>query len=377
MFKKIFLSAIVTALFVGQAYAQTADSLASYTNPKPHKVVELQEREFGKTPKNIILLIADGMSATQVFAGITANGGMLNLNHMKHIGFTQTQSANNYITDSAAGGTAIATGQRVNNGAIAVDANGQPIPTILQISDKKGKATGLVSTSGITHATPASFIAHQPSRNMYEAIAADFLNTDIDIFIGGGLEHFNQREDGRDLTKDLNKKGYQVFTSLKESAETTKAPMAIFTAEGHNADYSERGEMLTEATRKVLEVLSADPNGFFVMIEGSQIDWGGHANSTPYIVGEMLDFDRAVGAALEFAAKDGETLVIVTADHETGGMTINGGSFEEHSVTAKYTSTNHTAVMIPTFAYGPGAEAFIGIYDNTDLFVKMMTLFGY
>lgn len=381
MFKKIFLLATVTSFFVGQAYAQTyaqtADSLASYTNPKPHKVVELQERDFGKTPKNIILLIADGMSTTQVSAAITVNGGMLNINHMKHIGFTHTQSADNYITDSAAGGTAIATGQRVNNGAIAVDADGKAIPTILQISDKKGKATGLVSTSGITHATPASFIAHQPSRNMYEAIAADFLKTDIDIFIGGGLEHFNQREDGRDLTKDLNKKGYQVFTSLKESAGATKAPMAIFTAEGHNADYSDRGEMLTDATRKVIEVLSADPNGFFVMIEGSQIDWGGHANSTPYIVGEMLDFDRAVGAALEFAAKDGETLVIVTSDHETGGMTINGGSFEDHSVTAKYTSTNHTAVMIPTFAYGPGAEAFIGIYNNTDLFVKMMTLFGY
>jgi alkaline phosphatase len=377
MFKKILLSATITAFMVGQAYAQAPDSLASYTNPKPHKVVELQDRSFGKTPKNIILLIGDGMSATQIFAGITANGGMLNLNHLKHIGFSQTQSADNYITDSAAGGTAIATGQRVNNGVIALDADGEPIPTILQISDKKGKATGLVSTSGITHATPASFIAHQTSRNMYEAIAADFLKTDIDIFIGGGLEHFNQREDGRDLTKDLNKKGYQVFTSLKESTGATKAPMAIFTAEGHNADYSERGEMLTEATRKVIEVLSADPNGFFVMIEGSQIDWGGHANSTPYIVGEMLDFDRAIGAALEFAAKDGETLVIVTADHETGGMTINGGSFEEHSVTAKYTSTNHTAVMIPTFAYGPGAEAFIGIYDNTDLFVKMMNLFGY
>jgi alkaline phosphatase len=377
MFKKIFITATIAAFIATQVGAQTPDSLASYTNPKPHKVVELQNRQFGKTPKSIILLIGDGMSATQIFAGITANGGRLNLNHMKHIGFTQTQSADNYITDSAAGGTAIATGQRVNNGVIALNADGQPIPSILQISDKNGKATGLVSTSGITHATPASFIAHQTSRNMYEAIAADFLKTDIDIFIGGGLEHFNQREDGRDLTKDLNKKGYQVFTSLKASAGATKAPMAIFTAEGHNADYSDRGEMLTDATRKVLEVLSADPNGFFVMIEGSMIDWGGHDNSTPYIVGEMLDFDRAIGAALEFAAKDGETLVIVTADHETGGMTINGGSFKEHTVTAKYTSPDHTAVMVPTFAYGPGAEAFIGIYDNTDLFVKMMNLFGY
>lgn len=377
MFKKILLTASIATFIASQALAQTADSLAHYTNPKPHKVVELQDRQFGETPKNIILLIGDGMSATQIFAGITVNGGMLNLNHMKHIGFSQTQSADNYITDSAAGGTAIATGQRVNNGVIALDADGQPIPTILQISDKNGKATGLVSTSGITHATPASFIAHQTSRNMYEAIAADFLKTDIDIFIGGGLEHFNQREDGKDLTKDLKDKGYQVFTSLEESAGSSEAPMAIFTAEGHNPDFDGRGEMLTEATRKVIEVLSADPDGFFVMIEGSQIDWGGHDNSTPYIVGEMLDFDRAVGAALKFAAEDGETLVIVTADHETGGMTINGGNFEAHSVTAKYTSTNHTAVMVPTFAYGPGAEAFMGIYDNTDLFVKMMTLFGY
>ena len=377
MSKRIFLTAAIALFIVAQACAQTADSLAHYTNPEPHQVVELPLQQFTATPKNIILLIGDGMGVAQVFAGITANGGMLNLNHMKHIGFSQTQSADNYITDSAAGGTAIATGQRVNNGVIAVDTEGNAIPTILEISNKNGKATGLVSTSGITHATPASFIAHQPSRNMYEDIAADFLKTDIDVFIGGGLKHFRQREDGIDLTKDLKEKGYQVFTSMEESAGATEGPMAIFTAKSHNPEFSERGEMLTEATRKALEVLSADPEGFFVMIEGSQIDWGGHGNSTPYIVGEMLDFDRALGAALEFAANDGETLVIVTADHETGGMTINDGSFEEHSVTGKYTSTNHTAVMVPTFAYGPGAEAFIGIYDNTEIFVKMMTLFGY
>ena len=377
MLNKKLLIIIVATLFVTQSYSQEEEFIPDYTNTQTHSIVELKEQEFGVKPKNIILLIGDGMGVAQIFSGITANAGMLNINHMKHIGFSQTQSANKYITDSAAGGTAISTGQRVDNGAIAVDAQGKAIPTILEISEQNGKATGLVSTSAITHATPASFIAHQTSRKMYEQIAADFLKTDIDIFIGGGKNNFTKREDGKDLTKELKNKGYQVFTSIKDSENVTQAPIAIFTADEHNPRVAERGDMLIQATNKALEVLSTDPDGFFIMIEGSQIDWGGHDNSTPFIVTEMLDFDKAVGAALEFAAKDGETLVIVTADHETGGMAITDGSFEEKSVTGSYTTTGHTAVMVPVFSYGPGAEEFIGIYKNTEIFKKMMKMFDF
>ncbi len=147
-----------------------------------------------KKPKNVVFLIGDGMGISQIFAGLTANHGHLFLENCKYIGFSKTQSADNYITDSAAGGTALSAGVKTYNGAIGVDANKKPVKTILEEAEEKGLATGLVSTSAITHATPASFIAHQPNRNMYEEIAADFLKTDIDVFIGGGYRSFHQKK---------------------------------------------------------------------------------------------------------------------------------------------------------------------------------------
>lgn len=356
---------------------QNADSLATFVNPEQHKVVAIKNPKFKKKPKNVILFIGDGMGVTQVFSGITSNGGQLNLNHMKNIGFSQTQSADNYITDSAAGGTALATGVRTNNGVVGMDVNKQPLKSILEISEENGKATGLVSTSAITHATPASFIAHQPSRNLHEDIASDFLKTNIDVFIGGGEDHFTKRKDGRNLSEELKAKGYSVYSNLEAAESDNKAPMAIFTAGEHNATYPERGKMLPEATLKAINILKLDKKGFFLMVEGSQIDWGGHANSTPYIVKEMLDMDVALGLALEFAAQNRETLVILTADHETGGMTINGGNIGTGTVTAKYTTKDHSAVMVPVFAYGPGAEEFTGIFKNTEIFNKIKNLFGF
>jgi alkaline phosphatase len=289
----------------------------------------------------------------------------------------QTQSADDYITDSAAAGTAIATGVRVNNGVIAIDQDGKVLKSILYISEDNNKATGLVSTSAITHATPASFVANQPDRGMYEDIAGDFLDSGIDLFIGGGKEHFTSREDGRNLLEELSQNNYRVFSSLEEAASVKTGPMAILTAAIHNEVYPERGNLLPDATQKAIEVLQSNKEGFFLMVEGSQIDWGGHANNTTYIVHETLDFDRAVGKALTFAANNKKTLVIVTADHETGGMSIDNGDISKGTLSAKYTTDDHTGIMVPVFAYGPGAEAFIGIYKNTDLFVKMVEAFGF
>lgn len=362
----------------GQEDYKNPDPNFSFENPTPHKPVALPETvKFKKRPKNIILLIGDGMGVAQVYSALTANKGQLNLNYMKHIGFMQTQSADDYITDSAAAGTAIATGVRVNNGAIAIDQDGKVLKSILYISEDNNKATGLVSTSAITHATPASFVANQPDRGMYEDIAGDFLDSGIDLFIGGGKEHFTSREDGRNLLEELSQNNYRVFSSLEEAASVKTGPMAILTAAIHNEVYPERGNLLPDATQKAIEVLQSNKEGFFLMVEGSQIDWGGHANNTTYIVHETLDFDRAVGKALTFAANNKKTLVIVTADHETGGMSIDNGDISKGTLSAKYTTGDHTGIMVPVFAYGPGAEAFIGIYKNTDLFVKMVEAFGF
>src|SRR5690606_10752825 len=296
----LFLSIAVLSLSCacGQSQTSTTGPKYGFETPAPHTPVVLpDEVEFASSPKNIILLIGDGMGVTQVYSALTANQGQLNLVHMKNVGFSQTQSADNYTTDSAAGGTALATGQRVKNGVIAMDENGNPVKSILYLSEENNKATGLVSTSAITHATPASFIAHQPYREMYEDIAADFVGSGIDIFIGGGRNHFTKRKDGRNLLEELQQLDYKVFNSLEEAASASTAPIAILTAEEHNPSYPERGEMLPEATKKAIEVLSNNENGFFLMIEGSRIDWGGHANNISEVVQETLDFDRAIGVA--------------------------------------------------------------------------------
>jgi alkaline phosphatase len=354
--------------------SKSEDIEKTYISKSNYEVKEFAQKFKGDKPKNIILLIGDGMGVSQVFAGLTANKGRLFLENCKYIGFSKTQSADDYITDSAAGGTALSTGVKTKNGAIGVDALGNPVKTILEEASENGLATGLVSSSAITHATPASFIAHQASRGSYEDIAADFLKTDIDVFIGGGLDHFTKRKDGRNLVDELKNKGYQFETEMDKIQKVKKGKLVGLTAEVHNGRMNERGDMLPVAAETAIDILSKDKEGFFLMVEGSQIDWGGHAGSAIYVVEDMLDFDQVVGQALEFAAKDKETLVVVTADHETGGMALTGGSIKDGMVKAAFPTGDHTSVMVPVFSYGPGAEEFIGIMENTDIHAKMKKL---
>ncbi len=338
---------------------------------------EQETREKSNAPniKNVILMIGDGMGTAQIYAGLTANKGWLNLEKTTHTGFIKTTASDNYITDSAASATAYSAGYKTYNGAIGVDSTGNPVPTILEIAEENGLATGLVATSSITHATPASFIAHQPSRNMAEEIAADFLETDVDVFIGGGEEYFNSREDGRNLNEELEQNGYLVSNDIEEITGVKSGKLAGFLPVRR---WSEgRGDQLMETSQTAIDILNKNENGFFLMIEGSQIDWGSHDNDLDYTVNEMLDFDRTIGKVLEFAAKDGETLVVITADHETGGLTLTGGDIPTGKIEAEFSTGSHTGVMVPVFSYGPGAEAFSGIYDNTVVFDKLMEAFQF
>ncbi len=334
--------------------------------------------EENKYPKNIILLIGDGMGVTQVYAGMTANKGKLNLEEAQYVGLCKTYSASNYITDSGAGGTAMSIGKKTYNGAIGVDKDTVPHKNILEIYDESGKSTGVISTSSITHATPASFIAHRKSRHDYEGIAADFLKSPVDVFIGGGLKHFTEREDQRDIAMELEEKGFHVYHDLDSAQSSNKNQIAVLTAEGHNPSQLEgRGEMLVKATELAINRLSSDEDGFFLMVEGSQIDWGGHDNNLEYVISEMLDFDRAIGVAMDFAKKNGETLVVITSDHETGGLALTGGNLESGEVEGAFSTGGHTSVMVPVFSYGPGAGLFSGIYENTDIFNKLHQLQGH
>ncbi len=355
-------------LFTNFSFGQ----IGTENNPKP-----LKKQDHTKV-KNIILMIGDGMGTSQIYAGMTANKGHLNIERFRDIGFSKTYSANDYITDSGAGGTALSTGFKTYNGAIGVDKDTIPRTTILEYAEKNGKSTGLVVTCSITHATPASFISHQPSRKMMEEIALDFLKTDIEVFFGGGLDNFRYRKDGIDLTRHLAGKGYQIICSPDSIPFANGQKVAGLLYKEHPPKYSDgRGEILTNASLKAIEILNQNSNGFFLMIEGSQIDWGGHDNDASYVVNEMIDFDRAIGKVLEFARENGNTLVIITADHETGGMGLNSGSIEKGEVNAKFTTGDHTGVMVPVFAFGPDAENFRGIYENTAIFDKMMSAFGF
>jgi alkaline phosphatase len=248
-----------------------------------------------------------------------------------------------------------------------------PLTTILEIAEQNGLATGLVATSSITHATPASFISHQKSRMMDEEIAMDFLKTDIDVFIGGGKKFFEKRTDNKNLLDQLKSNGYTVATGLEEINAVSTGKLAGFIADEQPRKVTEgRGQALAESAMKAIELLSMNEKGFFIMVEGSQIDWGGHANDSEYIISEMEDFDYTVGKVLDFAEANRETLVIITADHETGGYGIVGGDIEAGTVETRFLTAFHTATMVPVFAYGPGAEAFAGTYHNTAIFNKMM-----
>lgn len=327
--------------------------------------------------KNVVLLIGDGMAIPHITAAMTANQGRLFMANLKYTGLVKTSSSSDYITDSGAGGTAIATGHKTYNGAIGLNQAEEPVKSILEIAEANGLATGLISTSKITHATPAAFIAHNTQRANYEAIAADFLDTDIEVFIGGGEADFAKRKDGNNLLTGLHDRGYEIARTITEVKESRSERLAAFLDEGHLPRYSQRGNILPPATKKALEMLSKDEDGFFLMVEGSQIDWGAHDKDGRYVVEETLDFDRAVGEALTFAARDSNTLVIVTSDHETGGMAVVDGDKEKGQFTARFATGNHTASMVPLFAFGPGAEHYTGIYENTAIFNKMLESYNF
>ena len=331
-----------------------------------------------KTPKNIILMIGDGMGLSQVTAAHTAKKGKLEMARCKHTGFCTTSSNSDYVTDSAASGTALATGSKTNNGVIGIDAMGDTLKSVLEMAEEHGLATGLVATSKITHATPAAFIGHNESRNNYDALALDFLKTDIDVFIGGGRNNFDRREDSLDLTEKLINNHYTVANTLEEIKAHSNGKLAGLLYPDHpNRMLDGRGQMLMASSEKAVELLNKNNKGFFLMIEGSQIDWGGHDMSSEYVLTEAVDFDNVVGKILDFAERDGETLVIITADHECGGYALMGGNREEGTVDGQFVAGHHSATMVPVFAFGPGAEQFTGIIDNTDIFKKMVTLFGF
>lgn len=334
--------------------------------------VRAQKNQSKKKPKRVVFLIGDGMGLTQISAAMSQYKGQNAFMRFPVIGLSKTSSARHYITDSGAGATAFTIGKKTYNYAIGVDADSTARPTLFELAKIKKFATGVVVTSSIQHATPASFYAHVPNRKLYDSISTFLLNLNCDIAIGGGSDFIYKRADKRDLATELSNKG---FTLVNDSVlKPFNANKIIYTlaADGMKTMQQGRGDYLKRASLMAIDKLRINPN-YFLMIEGSQIDWGGHANDYAYMAYELWDFNEVINAVLDLAAQDDELLIIVTADHETGGLTLNGAD-DKLSFKPKYSTPDHTGVMVPVFAFGAGAEAFAGMYENTEIFNKLVEL---
>ncbi len=334
-------------------------------------------------PNNIILLIGDGMGVTQLSAGKVVNGH-LNMERFKHLGLLTTFSNNNFITDSAAAATAMATGYKTDNGVLSLSPEGKPFKTIIEYAQEGNKATGLVATSSITHATPAAFAVHVSSRKKHLLIAEQLAQSGIDVLLGGGWGYFvpsttsgSKRWDNKNLFAQLATTATVIQTAEEfNTLGNVNALVGLFAVK-HLPKVAKRQPTLAAMTKKALSILAKNNNGFFLMVEGSQIDWGGHANDQDYMISELIDFDQAVGVALDFAQSHPDTLVIATSDHETGGFAIHEGSIKQQGISdSKFTRDNHTATMVPVFAYGARASDFSGISDNTQIGENMIHYFN-
>ena len=287
------------------------------------------------------------------------------------VGLVITKSIDDLITDSAAAATAIATGYRTKNRYIAMDTSYNNLYTIFEHAEKLGLSTGVVVTDAVVGATPAAFITHHYSRSEKREIAKQFLDIDLDVVIGGGAKYFlladsrHSDEQKVSLADELKSNGYNLCFDFKELSEsTTSDKVFALLADDGLPKADKRDYSLAELTSLALNNLSTNEKGFLLLVEGAQIDWAGHDEDVDYLLSEMDDFSGALKVALEFAEKDGNTLVLVTSDHETGGMAVTQGSFDGESLEIEFINSDHTAGFVGVYAYGPGEKLFGGIYDN-------------
>jgi alkaline phosphatase len=338
------------------------------------------KEEIKETKPNVILLIGDGMGVSQLSAGFYYGKGESNFKRFKHIGLINTSSASHKITDSGAGATAFSAGKRTYNGSINFDIDSLPMTIITEILADNNYINGIISTSQITHATPAAFYAKSKSRNFQEDIALQLFNSPIRFAAGGGYQYYANRSDSINYLDSFNTYDFIVDTNGfgTEKLDASKKYAFLLAPNGMPGMLDGRGDFLPQATQHALDYFSTSDNSFFIMIEGSQIDWAGHANNAEYLITEQLDFDKAVGVAMDFAEKNGNTLVIVLADHETGGFSLAAKENEEgadyNEIVPAFATKEHSASLVPVLAYGPGAEAFKGIYDNNEVFYKILEL---
>ena len=339
-----------------------------YQNSSIHEVYQPKfDGDAADVPvQHVILMIGDGNGLAQISSAMFSNDNQLNLTQLKNIGFVKTQAADDFTTDSAAGATAYATGEKTNNRAIGVDPEGNALMNLPDVLNEYGFSSGIITTDQITGATPAAFYAHHPERDNADQIATYLPNSKLDLFIGGGKDNFTSE------LINLQEAGFKLVESL---VQTNAKRIGYFAAIGSLPKKLDgRGEYLLESTSFALDFLEGKNAPFFLLVEAANIDSGGHENSTSMIVSEMLDFDQVIGKVIQYVDANPNTLLIITADHETGGVSIPQGDIDSGKTELAYHSDDHTGIMVPIFAYGAHSGDFRGIYENTEVFRKILHL---
>lgn len=320
-------------------------------------------------PANVVFVIGDGMGLTQVTAARAVQGDDLFLQSAQAVGL-QTTWSTELVTDSAASATAMACGIKTDNGRVGQGPDGQPCTTLIEEAIGASWRTGVVVTSRISHATPAAFLAHHRTRKEEPAIAAQILQQPVDLLIGGGRDMFPT---DRGALRPWRQRRVTVVDGRDAILAHRALPLVGFTFPGSPPAVAERGPTAPLAVH-ALGLLRQDSGRSFLLVEGSQVDWGGHRNDIDFVVSETLDLDETVRALVQAGGED--TLVVVTADHETGGLSLLGGRVSGGPVEVHFSTSGHSADMVPVYAWGPGAEAFTGVYDNTDLHARLRRAMG-
>lgn len=376
---KKFLLFFISAAFCTLASAQVTDQgrdLSKYADDKfglddqytvttPYQTVTLGPVRSNKI-KNVIVMIGDGMGVEQVACGWVLNGGSLNMEQCPVTGLSRTYAVDQLITDSCAGGSALATGVKTNYGFMACDPEGNPVPSLLHDAQAKGMKTGVAVTCRINDATPIDFVGHSLDRHDEAGIATQYVDSEVDFLSGGGIQFWQNREDGRDLVKEMTDKGYTFVDNLEDLNKVKEGRVLGLFAPLEMEPALDRGPVLEDCAMKAIELLD-NRKGFFLMIEGSSIDDWCHRHKVGYMAEELFDFDRTVGKVLKWAEQDGHTLVIITADHATGGLTLINGSLADRSVKVHFSTKGHNSILVPVYAYGPHAEEFSGVHENAEV----------
>ena len=372
--KKAAIIAVAAIALAAGCKQEEEKVLQYYATSNPYEIVSVQEPAQDAEIRNIIFMIGDGMGLEQVSCAWVVNHGKLNLDNMPVVGLSRTYCTNELITDSGAGGTALAAGQKTGYSHVGTAADSTDLSSILVKAKELGKSTGVSVTCHFADATPCDFCCHNEYRYNQEDLIADYVECGVDYLSGGGLDWFTvNRTDGRDITKEMAAAGYNVALTEDELLAAPLPVIGILSPDNLPIAV-ERGDLFRRNVARGLELLSKNEKGFVMMIEGSCIDDWLHGNDIEKAMEELLDFDRTLGDVLQWAEKDGHTLVVVTADHATGCLTLQDGNLEEGEIGVYFASESHNGIAVPFYAWGPGSRAFTGIHENAEYGQMVMDL---